>query len=433
MSQGWTAATPASDIDGRYAWLRLLAAVGLGTVGGVGMWSVVVVLPAVQADFGLSRGEASLSYSMAMAGFGAGGIIMGRLVDSLGIFRPMVAAIVTLALGYVGSAFAVAHWQFALTFGLFIAMLGSAISFGPLMADISLWFNRRRGIAVAICASGNYLAGTIWPPIVQQLVAAYGWRATHAVIGLVCLVVMLPLALVLARPAPIGDVTPAGPPGGAAAPVLERPPRTPPFSLPVLQVLLAVAGVTCCLAMSMPQVHIVAYCGDLGYGTARGAEMLSLMLGFGIVSRLASGFVADRIGGLNTLLIGSFLQTVALALYVPFDSLMSLYVVSALFGLFQGGLVPSYAIIVRDYFPPGEAGTRVGITLTATLMGMAIGGWLTGAIYDWTGSYQVAFLNGVFWNVVNLAIVLGLIWRVRRLTRGAAAAPPRGLAPQPAE
>jgi MFS family permease len=394
--------------------MRLLAALALGTVGGVGMWSVVVVLPAMQADFGLTRAEASLSYSMAMAGFGIGGIIMGRLVDSLGIFRPLVACIVVLFLGYLGSAFATQHWQFAVTYGLFIAMLGSAITFGPLMADVSLWFDKRRGIAVAICASGNYLAGTIWPPIVQKLVAAYGWRLTHAVIALVCLLVMLPLALAFSRPSPVS--TQQAPTRGGDAPVLARPRKTPPFSLPVLQFLLVVAGVTCCLAMSMPQVHIVAYCGDLGYGAARGAEMLSLMLGFGIVSRLASGFVADKIGGLNTLLLGSFLQTVALALYVPFDSLFSLYVISALFGLFQGGLVPSYAIIVRDYFPPEQAGTRVGITLTATLMGMAVGGWLTGAIYDFTGSYQVAFLNGVFWNIVNLGIVLSLIWRVRRMS-----------------
>ena len=427
MSHDWRARPPA-DIDGGYAWMRLLACLALGTVGGVGMWSVVVVLPAVQADFGLTRGDVSLSYSLAMAGFGTGGIIMGRLVDSLGLFRPMVACIVVLCLGYLATSYAAAHWQFAVAYGFCIAMLGSAISFGPLMADISHWFERRRGIAVAICASGNYLAGTIWPPIVQKLVAAHGWRLTHAVIGLVCLVVMLPLALVLRRPSPIAGTPAAARPGAPAA--LQRPPKTPPFSLPVLQVLLGIAGVTCCLAMSMPQVHIVAYCGDLGYGAARGAEMLSLMLGFGIVSRLASGFIADRIGGLNTLLVSSFLQAVALALYVPFDSLYSLYVVSALFGLFQGGLVPSYAIIVRDYFPPAEAGTRVGITLTATLMGMAIGGWLTGAIYDWTGSYQAAFLNGVLWNVVNLAIVVALIVRARQLDRPAAAP---AMAAQPAE
>jgi MFS family permease len=180
-----------------------------------------------------------------------------------------------------------------------------------------------------------------------------------------------------------------------------------------LQTLLSVAGVSCCVAMSMPQVHIVAYCGDLGYGPARGAQMLSLMLGFGIVSRLLSGMITDRIGGLRTLLLGSTLQTIALALFLPFDSLSSLYLISALFGLFQGGIVPSYAIIVRQYFSPQEAGARVGTVLTATLLGMALGGWLSGKIFDITGSYHAAFLNGIGWNLVNLAIVGLLIMRAR--------------------
>jgi MFS family permease len=165
--------------------------------------------------------------------------------------------------------------------------------------------------------------------------------------------------------------------------------------------------------MSMPQVHIVAYCGDLGYGAARGAQMLSLMLACGIVSRLVSGLICDHIGGLRTLLLGSVLQGVALLLFLPFDGLVSLYLISALFGLFQGGIVPSYAIIVREYFPPAEAGTRVGTVLMATLFGMALGGWMSGEVFDLTGSYHAAFLNGIAWNLLNLAIALTLLWRVR--------------------
>jgi MFS family permease len=166
--------------------------------------------------------------------------------------------------------------------------------------------------------------------------------------------------------------------------------------------------------MSMPQVHLVAYCGDLGYGVARGAEMLSLMLGFGIVSRVTSGFIADRIGGVRTLLLGSVLQGAALCMYLLFDGLFSLYAISALFGLFQGGIVPSYAIIVREYFPPKEAGTRVGLVLMATLIGMALGGWLSGEIFDLTGSYQVAFLNGIGWNLLNVSIMSWLLLRSHR-------------------
>jgi MFS family permease len=166
--------------------------------------------------------------------------------------------------------------------------------------------------------------------------------------------------------------------------------------------------------MSMPQVHIVAYCGDLGYGAARGAQMLSLMLACGIVSRLISGAICDRIGGLRTLLLGSALQGLALVLFLPFDGLASLYVISALFGLFQGGIVPSYAIIVREYFPPAEAGARVGTVLMCTLFGMALGGWMSGKVFDLTGSYHAAFVNGVAWNLLNLAIAFTLLQRARQ-------------------
>jgi MFS family permease len=276
------------------------------------------------------------------------------------------------------------------------------------MADISHWFEKRRGLAVSIVACGNYLAGTVWPPIVQYLIETIGWRQAHIGIGVFCLVAMLPLTLAMRRRPPhaTGHATAA-----AAAAASARYARPLGLAPNTLQTLLIVAGVACCVAMAMPQVHIVAYCGDLGFGAAAGAQMLSLMLGFGIVSRLASGWIADRIGGLRTLLLGSFLQGVALLLYIPFNDLWSLYVISALFGLFQGGIVPSYAIIVREHFAPKEAGSRVGLCIMATLFGMALGGWLSGEVFDLTGSYTAAFINGVLWNLVNLSVVL---WLLRR-------------------
>ena len=267
---------------------------------------------------------------------------------------------------------------------------------------------RRRGIAVAICASGNYLAGAIWPPIVQHFIDSVGWRQTYIGLGLFCALTMSALALAM-RPRPPAAVAGTG---GSARAVT---PSQRPFGLSMghAQTLLCIAGVACCVAMAMPQVHIVAYCGDLGFGAARGAEMLSLMLACGIVSRLVSGLICDRIGGLRTLLLGSVLQGLALLLFLPFDSLVSLYVISALFGLFQGGIVPSYAIIVREHFPPAEAGARVGTVLMATLFGMALGGWMSGKVFDLTGSYHAAFVNGVAWNLVNLSITLMLLWRLR--------------------
>ena len=394
----------AHDIDSSYAWTRLCIALAIGTAGSVGMWSFVVALPAVQADFGIARGEASLPFTLTMIGFGVGGIVMGRLADRFGVVRPLLIGVVALFAGYLLSAFATDIWQFALAQGLL--GFGASGSFGPIMTDISHWFEKRRGIAVALASCGNYLAGTIWPPLIQYSISTQGWRVTQAIIGVVCAVVILPLILAMRGPAP--NHAHVSLPSGAL-PTGSR--GSLGLSSNTLMALLIVAGVACCVAMSMPQVHIVAYCGDLGYGPARGAEMLSAMLGFGLISRIACGFIADRIGGLAALLISSVLQGVALFFYLLFDSLVSLYVISALFGLFQGGIVPMYAIVVREYFAPGEAGTRLGIVLMATLFGMALGGWLSGVIFDLTGSYAAAFLNGLGWNLLNVAIVSWLLLR----------------------
>jgi MFS family permease len=388
--------------DSPYAWVRLAASVAFGTVGGVGMWSMPVVLPAVQVEFGVLRADASLPFTLTMLGFACGGVAMGRLQDRFGILAPAVLGIAALSLGFFAASMSPGLWTFALSY--MVIGIGASATFGPVMTDVSFWFTTHRGIAVAIAAAGNYIAGTIWPPVIQHAVEATGWRTTHTGISLACLAIMLPLLAFLRRPAPPGSPVPAA---TTRTGVLDLPPG-------VLQVLLCIAGFACCVAMAMPQVHIVAYCGDLGYGVARGAKMLSLMLGFGIVSRIGSGFVADRIGALPTLLLGSLAQGVALLLYVMFDGLMSLYVISALFGLFQGGIVPSYAFIVREYFPPSEVGTRLGIVLMMTLFGMALGGWMSGAVFDYFGSYQAAFLNGLAWNLLNLVIAAWLFTRGRQ-------------------
>ncbi|MEP7056581.1 MAG: MFS transporter [Caldimonas sp.] len=405
------------ETDSRYAWTRLVVALALMTIGSGGMYVVAVVLPAVQAEFGVARADASLPYTLMMVGFGLGGIAMGKLADRYGVMLVTLVGAAGLGSGFVAAGLAPSLGWFALAHGVLLGALGSSATFAPLVADTSLWFVRRRGTAVAICASGNYLAGAIWPPIVQHFVEVAGWRQTYIGLGIFCALTMPLLALRMR----------ARPPAAVAAPLAGRAsataPSTRPFGLGLgqAQTLLCVAGVACCVAMAMPQVHIVAYCSDLGYGAVRGAQMLSLMLACGIVSRLASGVICDRIGGLRTLLLGSILQGLALLLFIPFNGLVSLYVISALFGLFQGGIVPSYAIIVREHFPPAEAGARVGTVLMATLFGMALGGWMSGKVFDLTGSYNAAFINGIGWNLLNLTIALVLIGRLRGQRRQARA------------
>ena len=382
------------------AWRRLAVAVVIGTIGSVGMWSFVVALPAVQAGFGVSRAEAALPYTLTMAGFALGGVLMGRISDRLGIVPPLLIGGAALGAGYLAGAAAPSLWIYALA--QMLVGFGASASFAPIMADLSHWFVKRRGIAVAIASSGNYLAGAIWPPLLQMGIEGAGWRAAHAATGAACLVTLIPLAFLLRARAPKFA-------GAHGAPQAKF--GAPDLSQGATLALLVIAGVACCVAMAMPQVHLVAYCADLGYGPARGAQMLALMLACGIASRLASGFVADRIGGLRTLLMGSFLQGLALLLYLFFDSLASLYVISALFGLLQGGIVPMYAVIVREYFPASKAGGVLGVIIMATLGGMALGGFLSGLVFDLTGRYSLAFLNGLAWNLVNVFICVVLIRR----------------------
>ena len=401
-----------SVIDSRQAAWRLLVALGLVVLGNSSMYVVSVVLPTVQTEFGVDRASASLPYTFMMVCLGIGGIWTGRMADRHGLMKVLLLGAMAVAGGFIWAAHSGSIWTFGLAHGL-LGLLGGASTFAPLLADTSQWWNRRRGIAVAICASGNYIAGALWPPLVQHGIETLGWRPTYTIMGVVCGVGMLALSGLMRQRPPLAPPTPVN-----AVGAVTDADRSRPFGLKPSQAqwLLCVAGVGCCVAMSMPQVHIVAYCTDLGFGAARGAEMLSLMLASGIVSRLVSGYICDRIGGIRTLLLGSALQGVALLLFLPFDGMVPLYVISALFGLFQGGIVPSYAIIVREHFAVQEVGARVGAVIMATLLGMALGGWLSGWIFDRTGSYDAAFINGIAWNLLNLAIA-GWLYRRLRTTK----------------
>jgi len=396
--------TPHDIHDSRYSWARLIVTLAIATVANVGMWAVIVILPAIEAEFGAGRAEASLPFTLIMIGFALGNLLIGRLVDRFGVTLALIGAAFGIAAGYVLST--LAPTMAALCAAHLLLGLATAVGFGPLIADISHWFLKRRGIAVALVASGNYLSGAIWPTLLSGMLAESGWRSVYLTLALITLAAVIPLSLLLRRRLPLEA-------HNRAAAASSQKARSAGLSPRTLQILLGVAGIGCCVAMSMPQVHIVAYCVGLGYGPAIGAEMLSLMLLGGVVSRVISGLVADRVGGVITLLAGSVLQCCALILFLPYDGMVSLYVISALFGLAQGGIVPSYALVVREYMAPHEAGARVGFVLMMTILGMALGGWMSGWIYDVTGTYWMAFVNGIIWNGLNIAIIFTLLIRTR--------------------
>ena len=372
-------------------------------VGSIGMWASIVVLPAMQAEFGVERAIATFPYTFSMLGFATGTIVMGRALDKWGITPVLVTSALFLAFGFGGSALAPDIMLVAVLHAF--SGFGAGASFAPIIADASQWFMRRRGIAVAIAASGNYLAGAVWPTPIAWIMADHGWRGAYGAIAVLVMVAVIPGALLLRRRIDEASTNSATSAAAAKVEATGLSPRT-------LQYLLMLAGIGCCVAMSMPQVHIVALCIDRGFGAVAGAEMLSLMLFGGVFSRLGFGMLADRLGGLKTLLIGAVLQCLALCLFLIQGDMASLYLISFIFGLSQGGIVPSYAIIVREFMPPREAGRRVGLVMSATIVGMAFGGWFSGWLYDLSGSYALAVWNGVGWNLLNIAIVMLILVRI---------------------
>ena len=392
--------TPYSP-DSFYSLTRLIITLFIAIVGNAGMWGIVVIMPNLGDEFQVSRSVLSIPYTLTMLGFALGNVFLGRIVDRFGITRAIILASLLNAFGYVCASIFDSFLALAF-FHLFIG-LGTAVSFGPLLADISLWFKKYRGIAVAITASGNYISGAIFPILLGGLISDFGWRISYFLLALSCIFIILPASFFLQRrlDKKYSDEQ------ERQASIMSTSSRFRPLTL---QIILSIAGICCCVAMSMPQIHLVTMCVDLGYGSQVGAEMLSLMLLGGVISRLVSGVLVDFIGGVRTLLLGSSLQCIGLILYYPTTEMNSLYLVSLIFGLSQGGIVPSYAIIVREYMPPQEAGARVGIVIMATVIGMAFGGWISGVIFDATNSYQLAILNGIIWNFVNILIVASLLF-----------------------
>ncbi|MFT7531407.1 MAG: MFS family permease [Gammaproteobacteria bacterium] len=393
-----------SNQSSNYAVFRVFNSLALMSVTISSMYAAIMVLVPATAEFNIGRGTGALPYTLFMIAFGLGNIFMGQMVDRYGIAKLALIGSIAMPLGLYLSSLAHSFWLFTGILAVVCGFLGSAFAFGPLIADISQWFNKRRGLAVAIVSSGSYVGGSIWPPVIQSWIDTGGWRYAFVNLALFCAVTMLPLSLTYFRKG--GNPTQSE--NSNSESELNRPLG---FSRPNLQRLLCCAGVGCCCAMAMPQIHIVPHVIDVGFTAKDGAYMLALMLGFGIFSRLFSGWISDLIGGLKTLILGSVLQMLVILSFLFVDTLIGLYLVSAAFGLSQGGIVPSYTIIIRQYFRSAEAGKRIGLIFVATTVGMALGGSIAGWLYDLTGSYTVSFLNAAAFNLMNLIIAAILLRR----------------------
>ena len=393
-------------LDSSYSWLRLFFTLIVATVGNAGMWIVILVLPEIQDTYSISRSTASIPNTLTMIGFGLGNLYFGRAIDKYGAFYVVIIAAILNAIGFYFASISItlsANSVCHLLIGF-----GTGASFAPLVADVSLWFKKRRGVAVAIASSGNYFSGAVWPFILGGVLETQGWETVYHYLAMISIFAMIPLATLLRRKIPEAVISQDN--TNALNKISSI-----GLSKSLLIILLSFAGFGCCVAMSMPQIHIVALCTDLGFSLRVGSEMLSLMLIGGIISRFLSGILSDYVGGVYTLLLGSTLQCISLFLFMPFDGLVPLYVVSLIFGLSQGGIVPSYTMIIREYIPASEAGTKAGLVLMMTILGMAFGGWISGPIYDLSGSYQIALWNGVLFNVMNIVIILCIFFRTNKL------------------
>jgi MFS family permease len=412
---GMAAAEQAGSVETRTSWVVAVAAVVILSVSFGAPIIVVVALPSIAMDLGEARAIPALASSLAYLGAGAGGVLMGWIAGRVGTRPVAVAGGAMVSAGLVLAAGGAA-WQLLLGYGLLVGLLGNGALFPPMMTYVSLWFDRRRGTALALVSSGQYVAGALWPALFERAVAGFGWQRTMLGFGLVAATVTVPLAALVLRPPPVPPpgAGPAAAGPRAGAPVLRLPPD-------LALALLALASFLCCVPMAMPAAHLVAFCGDLGIAASRGALMLSLLLAAAFVARQFWGWIADRIGGLRTLLAGSVAQTLGMAGFLLTQDEAGLFFVAAAYGLGFSGLVPAYVLTVRELFPAREAAWRVPVLLFLSLCGMAAGAWLAGFLFDRFGNYAVAWEAGIACNLANLAVLGPLARRQGKRPRPAPA------------
>jgi MFS family permease len=393
-----------SGADSRDSWRTAWLVLAILSVSYASPLVIVVGMKPMQAALGTDRSVLALAGALVWVGTGSGGILMGWLADRIGVRRTVTIGAFMIAAGLALSSLG-SIWTLYLGHAL-LGFLGNGGVYPPLLVYVSRWFERRRGAAIALISSGQYVAGVVWPFFFERGMTAFGWQAVMLVYGAFALAFILPATRFLKDP-PKAAPIPVRRPGSRTG---ERP-RVAGMHPNAAQALICVAGFCCCIPMSVPQAHIVAFCGDLGIKPTHGAAMLSLMLACAFLSRQAWGALADRIGGLRTVMAGSACQAVAIALFLLTQDEAGLFFVSAAFGLGFAGIIPSYSVAVRDLFPASEASWRMPLTLFTAMSGMAFGSWFAGALYDHFGYYAPAFGIAVIFNLLNLTIVGFLVWR----------------------
>ena len=392
-------------LDSRPAWITASAALAIMTIAYGAPLVVVVAMKQIAAELHTARSGPAAAGSLSYIGAAFGGIVAGWLAGRLGIRRIVIFGVTMVALGLLLSASG-GLFELYVGHGVLMGLFGTSCMFSPLLTYVSLWFERRRGSAVALISSGQSVAGALWPPLLQLGIDHLGWRHTMMLFAGIILIAGVALTMVFLHPVPIA-------PARAVSGVAGQGRRDTTLGLPpnLLMILLMLAVYSCCVPMAMPMQHVVAYCGDLGFASQYGAAMLSVLLGVAFLARQFWGWLTDRIGGFQTLLWSSLVQATALSGFLLTQDQVALFVVSAFFGLGLSGLLPAYVIVIRDCYSAQESNWRVPTVMFAGLLGMASGGWGAGLLYDHFGSYLPAFSTGMAFNLLNLVVLLFLISR----------------------
>jgi MFS family permease len=405
----------AHSVEGRASWIAAGAALTILSLAYGSTLVIVVGLRAMELDLGVSRSALALAGALTWIGTGLGGIVMGWLADRIGVRNCVLAGGVMIACGLALSSLGTV-WALYVGQGVLIGFLGMGAVYPPLLIYVSRWFDRRRGTAIALISSGQYVAGVVWPAAFERLIVGYGWRLTYLIFAGIVLLSVVPLAAFFLHPAPEtagSAVSWAGAKHAGVTRILGLPRNA-------VQAVICIAGFCCCVPMAIPQAHLVAFCGDIGIGTATGATMLSVLLGSAFVSRQFWGSFADRHGGLKAVFAGSALQAVSIGAFLLTQSEVGLFAVAMVYGFGFSGIIPAYVVAIRDLFPSTEASWRIPLVLFAAMGGMAFGSWFAGSLYDHLGFYAPAFGAGVLFNVVNLTLVGLLITQQAKRGRGIA-------------
>ncbi|HEV7547254.1 MAG TPA: MFS transporter [Reyranella sp.] len=409
MDANTSGAAGHDDVDSRASWKIAWVTLAILSVSYGSPLLIVVGMRPMQEALGIDRSALALAGSLVWVGTGAGGIFMGWLADRIGVRNTVIIGACMIAGGLALSSLG-SMWALYVGQGLMVGLLGNGAVYPPLLVYVSRWFNRRRGAAIALISSGQYVAGVLWPTLFERGLSSIGWQMLMLGYGVLVLVLILPTTFLL-KPAPVAPA-----PRQVPSKVTQKS-RVAGLHPNVAQALICIAGFSCCVPMAVPSAHIVAFCGDIGIRPTHGAAMLSVMLGSAFLARQLWGALADRIGGLRTVMVGSACQALAIAAFLITQDEVGLFAIAAAFGLGFSGIIPAYAVTIRDLFPASEASWRIPLTLFTAMSGMAFGSWFAGALYDHFGYYAPAFATGVAFNVINLLIIGFLVACTSRARR----------------